>query len=240
MNHLWRVVAAASATAGVCLIGGPAAFAHEQRQVGAYQLTVGWAHEPTYVGEVNAVQLIIHDAKGNPIDDIGSPPTLQVEAIFGGQTSSPLDLEPSFDPDTGLGNHGEFDAALAPTAAGNYTFHFFGTLNGQKVDERFNSGPTTFNTVEEPTSVEFPTKVPALPDLATLTGRLSGRVDHAAALASATTHRADSAHTLGVIGVALGGTGLVAGIGLGGAALRMARRRVATSSQPEASTVSGG
>ena len=239
MNRLWRVVAAASATAGVCLIGGPAAFAHEQRQVGAYLFTVGWAHEPTYVGEVNAVQLFIHDAKGNPIDDIGSPPTLQVEAIFGGQTSSPLDLEPSFDQDTGLGNHGEFDAALAPTAAGNYTFHFFGTLNGQKVDERFNSGPTTFNTVEEPTSVEFPTKVPALADLATLTGRLSGRVDHATALASATTHKANSAHTLGVIGVALGGAGLVAGVGLGGAALRTARRRVA-SSQPEASTMSGG
>jgi hypothetical protein len=225
MHRLWRATAAAGVSLAACLVGGPAAFAHEQRQVGAYQFTVGWVHEPTYVGEENAVELFIHDSHGSPVDDIGTPPTLRIEVVFGGQTSPPLDLEASFDPDTGLGTHGEFDAALIPTASGNYTFHFFGSLNGQKVDERFTSGPATFNTVDDPTAIEFPAKVPTLPDLAALTGRLSPRVDHAETVASASTNRADSAHTLGLIGVILGAAGLVAGVSLGGAGLWIGRRR---------------
>jgi hypothetical protein len=215
-----------------CLWGGPAAFAHEQRHVGAYQFTVGWANEPTYVGEQNAVQLFLHDAKGNPIDDIGSPPTLQVQVIFGGQTSPPLDLEASFDPDTGLGTHGEFEAAIIPTAVGNYTFHFYGSLGGQKIDQRFTSGPTTFNTADDPTGIEFPTKVPTLPDLAALTGRLSPRVDHATAVAAVGVSRANSAHTLALIGVILGAVGLVAGVTLGGAAYMATRRRETPRSSP--------
>ena len=227
MKRFRRAATAAGVTAAVCIFGGPAAFAHEQRQVGAYQFTVGWSHEPTYVGEENSVQLFIHDAHGNPIDDLGSPPTLQVAVIFGSQTSAPLDLEPSFDPDTGLGTHGEFDAAVIPTAVGNYTFHFYGTLNGQNVDQRFTSSATTFNTVEDPTGIDFPAKVPTLPDLASLTNRLSPRVDHATALASSSSSRANSAHTLGLVGVILGAVGLVAGIGLGGTGLMVARRRTA-------------
>ncbi len=221
MHVFRRAAVAASVMAGVCLVGIPAASAHEQRQVGAYQFTVGWSGEPTYIGEQNDVQLFIHDAHGRPVDDIGSPPTLQVEVIFGSQTSSPLDLEPSFDPDTGLGTHGEFDAALIPTAVGNYTFHFYGTLNGQKIDQRFTSGPTTFNTVQDPTGIEFPTKVPTVPELSALTGRLSPRVDHAAAVASTSASHANSAHTLSVIAVILGAAGLV----LGAAALVVSRRR---------------
>ena len=50
------------------------------------------------------------------------------------ETSGPLDLEPSFDPDTGLGTHGEFDAAIIPTQPGNYTFHFYGSINGQPIE----------------------------------------------------------------------------------------------------------
>lgn len=221
MNRFWRAAAAASATTVACLMGAPAAFAHEHRQVGAYQLTVGWEHEPTYVGEQNAVQLFVHDAHGNPIDDLGSPPSVQVEVIFGRQTSSPLDLAASFDPDTRLGTHGEFDAAIVPTAAGNYTFHFFGSINGQKVDEHFTSSPTTFNAVEDPTSVQFPARVPTVPDLATLTNRLSSRVERATTQAASANNKANSAHTFGVIGVILG----AAGSALGGTALAVARQR---------------
>ncbi|HEX4864240.1 MAG TPA: hypothetical protein VFV02_09220 [Acidimicrobiales bacterium] len=239
MKRFWRAATAAGVTAAACLVGGPAALAHEQRQVGAYQFTVGWSHEPTYVGAENSIQLFVHDAHGNPIDDLGSPPTLQVEVIFGTQTSSPLDLEPSFDPDTGLGTHGEFDAAIIPTTAGNYTFHFYGSVNGQKVDERFTSGPTTFNTVADPTGVEFPAKVPTLPDLASLTARLSPRVDHATALASASTNRANSAHTLGLVGLILGAAGLVAGVGLGGAGLMLGRRPAANGRDRSSAGVPG-
>ena len=224
-NRYRRAAVGACTVAAVLAWGTPAAFAHEQRQVGAYQFTVGWEHEPTYVGEENAVQLFIHTANGQPLDDIGTPPTLQVEVMFGAQTSPPLDLEASFDPDTGLGTHGEFDAAIIPTAVGNYTFHFFGAVDGQKVDQRFTSGPTTFNTVADPTGIEFPEHVPTVPDLSALTGRLTPRVDDAATLASASSRKAASAHTLGLIGVVLGALGLAAGAGFGAVSLGAARRR---------------
>jgi hypothetical protein len=232
IRPFWRAAAALMVVAAGGLWGAPAAFAHEQRQVGAYQFTVGWENEPAYVGDQNAVQLFVHDAHGTPIDDIGTPPTLQVQVIFGGQTSPPLDLEPSFDPDTGLGTRGEFDAAIIPTAAGNYTFHFYGSLDGQAIDQRFTSGPSTFNAVQDPTAIEFPAKVPTLPDLATLAGRLSPRVDNATSLASASTSRANSAHTLGLVGLILGAAGLVAGLTLGGAGFLAARRRNARLAAP--------
>ena len=187
---------------------------------------MGWQHEPAYVGAENSVQLFLHDAQGNPVDDIGTPPTLLLTVIFGSQTSVPLDLEPSFDPDTRLGTHGEFDAAIIPTQAGNYTFRLFGSLNGQKIDQRFTSGPTTFNTVQDPTPIEFPSAVPSVPALSTLTDRLSARVDNAVAVVSANNGRANSAHTLGLLGVILGSAGIVIGVALGAGGLFLARRRM--------------
>ncbi len=45
----------------VTFVAGPAS-AHEMRQVGKYQFTVGWGDEPAYSGLRNSVQLIL--AKG--------------------------------------------------------------------------------------------------------------------------------------------------------------------------------
>src|SRR5690348_1167554 len=98
---------------GALVLAAQPAFAHTEKQEGAYQFTVGWLSEPTYAGQPNAVQLIVHDAKGNPVDDIGDG--LKVELIFSGQKSDPFALTPSFDPDTGEGNHGEFTASVIPT-----------------------------------------------------------------------------------------------------------------------------
>src|ERR1700686_1243402 len=87
-----RAGAAVAAATVLSLLAATPAVAHEQRTVGAYKFTVGWEHEPTYTGTLNAVQLFIHDAKGNPVDDLGSPPTLQVTATTGtpAKTSDPL------------------------------------------------------------------------------------------------------------------------------------------------------
>jgi len=190
------------------------AFAHEQRTVGAYHFTVGWEQEPTYVDEQNAVQLFLHDAQGNPIDDLGTPPTLTVQVIFGNQTSQDLDLEPSFDPDTGLGTHGEFDASLTPTEPGNYTFHFTGTINGQAIDQKFTSSPSTFDPVQDPTGIEFPDKDPTVHELGAKLDALSPRVD-------AATSKANSAHSTAGTGEILGIVALVlAVIAIGLAAVR--------------------
>ena len=207
-----RVGAALVAAFLLMILAALPAVAHEQRQVGAYQFTVGWQQEPTYVGQLNAVQLFLHDAKGNPIDDLGNPPSLQVMVSTGGQTSSPLSLEPSFDPDTRLGMHGEFTAAIIPTSPGTYRFHFTGSINGQPVDQTFTSSDSTFNNVEEPTSVEFPAHQPSAADLSASINRLGPRVDATKSAASSAHDKASTAATLSiialVIAVVLGGVSL--------------------------------
>lgn len=218
----FRRVLACTVAAGLAVVVTAApAFAHEQRQVGAYQLTVGWLHEPTYAGVQNSVQITIKDAKGNAVDDLGDPPSLQVTAVTGGQTSDPLTLEPSFDPDTGDGTHGEFDAAIIPTRPGDYTFHFTGTINGQKIDEQFTSSDKTFDTVKEPSAIEFPAKDPSTGQLATSVDRLNPRVDSATSFAKSAKSKASSAGTLALVGVVLAAIAAV----LAAAALLRGRRR---------------
>ena len=219
-----RATAVFGAVATTILFTAGPAFAHEQRQVGAYQLTVGWAHEPAYTGTENAVQIIVKDAKGAPVDDLGSPPTLKVTVSTGSQTSDPLELKPSFDPDTGLGSHGEFDASVIPTAPGDFTFHFTGTINGQPVDEKFTSSDKTFEPVTDPTNVEFPTKNPTIGQMATGLGRLSPRVDAASAAARSGKDRAGTASTLAIVGIIVGAAGVVLALGFGATAIRRAGR----------------
>jgi hypothetical protein len=194
-----RAAVALGATAVVVLLlAGPAA-AHEARQVGAYHLEVGWEHEPTYAGEQNAVQIFIHDAAGNPVDDLGNPTTLHVSAVFGPKTSEPLDLEPSWDPDTGEGTHGEWDAPIIPTAVGTYTFHLTGSIQGQVVDERFTSSDSTFDDVQAPRAIEFPDQTPTAQELAQAQSRLQPRVDTAVAQLSATRSDVSSTKTLAIV-----------------------------------------
>ena len=225
MSYFARASAAFGAVATVVLFTSGPALAHEQRQVGAYQLTVGWAHEPAYTGTENAVQIFIKDAKGAPVDDLGSPPTLKVTVSTGSQTSDPLELKPSFDSDTGLGTHGEFDASVVPTAPGNFTFHFTGTINGQAIEEKFTSSDKTFDPVTDPTSVEFPAKSPTPGQIAASLGRLSPRVDAASAVARSGKDRAGTASILAVVGIIVGAAGVALALGVGATSARRAGRQ---------------
>jgi hypothetical protein len=208
MSRIVSGVVVGATALGILLLGAAPASAHEQRKVGVYQLTIGWQNEPTYAGVLNAVQLFIKDVKGNPIDDLGNPTSLQLTVSTGTKTSDPLDIAPSFDPDTNLGTHGEFDAAVIPTTPGTYTFHLTGTINGQKVDEKFTSSDKTFNDVQAPTGVEFPNQDPTNGELAANMNRVNAREQHAA-------DQAKSSHTVAVVAlvaaIVLGGGGLVVG-----------------------------
>lgn len=212
MTRILSGVVAGAAALCLLFLSATPAWAHEQRQVGAYKLTVGWQHEPTYVGVENAVQIFVNDAKGNPVDDLGNPPTLQVTVTTGAKTSNPLDIRSSFDPDTSLGMHGEFDAAVIPTTPGTYTFHLTGTIKGQKIDEKFTSSDSTFDNVQAPTAIEFPNLDPTNGDLATNLSRQAPRITNAA-------DKANSANTLALValiaGVVLGGAGIVVGLSRG-------------------------
>src|SRR6266542_3907967 len=118
-----------------------------------------------------------------------------VEVGFGDEPASP----------------GDYRAWFIPTAPGPYTFHFTGSIKGQKVDEKFTSSPTTFDEVQDPAKVEFPAKDPT-------TGQLSARVDREtqrlnASLADARRQASDQAGTarlIAIVGVVVGVLGLAA------------------------------
>ncbi len=184
----------AVAISAVLLLGLAAtASAHEHREVGDYELTVGFTGEPALVGEPNGLSLAVqlgHGDDGTPVE--GLQETLEAEVMFAGETK-PLELRASF------GQPGSYVADLLPTAEGAYTFHIFGTIEDLEVDETFTSGPDTFSEVESTDTIAFPAVTAA-----------NGDSGESSAVTEAQ-DTADSARTLAIIGIVAGVLGLAAG-----------------------------
>jgi hypothetical protein len=195
-----RLAIALIAAALLTLGGTLAASAHEHREVGEYEFTVGFLNEPAIVEEPNGLDLRIqegHGDEGTPVEGLAE--SLQAEVTFGSSTMA-LEIEPRF------GQPGAYRANFIPTAEGDYTFHVFGTVNGMEVDETFTSSPDTFSSVGARDVMGFPNQVDAVGDVA--------------ADVESAQDNADSARLIGIIGIVVGALGLLAG----GAALMMARR----------------
>jgi hypothetical protein len=149
--------------------------AHVVEHAGAYTLEIGWQHEPTFVGESNGVQVVIHDGSDKPVTDLAAD-DLKVVVSTGSQQTTELTLEPGFDPVEMEGPLGEYDAAILPTAPGDYTFHLTGSIHGQAVDFTVTSGDETFDAVKGTTDIEFPVKLPTLPEVVTRLDRIDARI----------------------------------------------------------------
>ena len=177
------------------------ASAHEQRDVGSYHFVVGFLNEPSIANQMNGIDVTITTtADKKPVE--GAEKTLKAEVIVGGNAKvMPLPLASRF------GMPGKYAAYFMPTAAESYTFHFTGTINGDTVDQRFESGPGRFDDVQPLAPLQFPQK-------------LSDPADVQAQLASVQSV-ASQGRLLGIAGVIVGLIGLAAG----GAALAAARRR---------------
>ena len=158
--------------------------AHERRTVGPYTFVVGWLVEPSFVGEMNGLDLTVTEtASAKPLE--GLEKTLQAEIVTGGNAATlPLPLAARF------GMAGKYQAQVLPTRTGDYTFHIFGTAGSTKIDERFESGPGRFGSVESTTAVQFPAKLVSADDLAA---------------------RLDEIRTIGIAGVVLGAIALAVG-----------------------------
>jgi hypothetical protein len=91
------------------------ASAHVLKTVGPYHLLIGFGSEPSYAGMQNSVFLLLTNAKsGVPIVDEGLGDTLKVEVGFGTQKKL-LPLVSSYDPDSGQGTKGVYNAYFIPT-----------------------------------------------------------------------------------------------------------------------------
>jgi hypothetical protein len=212
----------------LALVISSTASAHVVKQFGTYSVAMGWIHEPTYVGVENSVQVIVKDAAGKPVDDL-QPGDLQVVVSTAGQQTAALPLQPSFDPDTGLGTPSEYTASLIPTQVGDYTFHLTGSIHGQAVDETATSSDQTFNGVTAGTDVQFPVKLPALGDLSTLIQRVDGRATTANTTATQAQQAAGQASSDAIraltVGALVGGLGVLLGLAGLIVGLRVSRRR---------------
>jgi hypothetical protein len=169
--------------------GAKPASAHVEIDVGngKYAMSIGFRDEPTYVGQPNALSLIVQEygtGGAKPVEGLAD--TLNVRVIKGDQ-SMPLTLVPQ--------GGGNYEGVFVPTETGDYTFHISGTMGDQTVDQTVTSGPTTFDSVQPLTAIEFPRP---LPD--------SAQVAQAAADAEAA---AATARMLGVAGLVAGLLGLV-------------------------------
>jgi len=173
-----------------------AASAHFVFTAGKYRVAIGWQNEPafgtdTYVGAQNAIQVFVDIAsadnpKGTPVSTLNADcthPDFQVTVTVGTTTSSPYCPAPAYDGDTGNGRLDEYDYPMIPTVVGTYTFHIFGTINGTPIDQKVTSGPTTFDSIADSSSVEFPIAVPAVAAVSTKVDAVNQRA--ASALASA-------------------------------------------------------
>jgi hypothetical protein len=123
-----------------------ASSAHEHREVGDYTLVVGFISEPAVQGDTNGMVLEVTRAD---VSVKGLADTLQAQVMFGDQ-SKDMTLTPAF------GEDGVYEAVFIPTEPGDYTFRFFGTIEGVDVDETFTSSPEGFDSVTARSELEFP------------------------------------------------------------------------------------
>jgi hypothetical protein len=177
------------------ILGTTAVLAHETREVGDHTVTVGFIGEPVFTGQKSGLEFRVMSGE-EPVEGLAE--TLEAEVIYEGEQRQ-LPITPRF------GEPGWYQSVFFPTAAGPYTFHIFGEIEGTPFDESFSSGPDTFGEVEEATGGQFPVVLPAAGDIAR---------DAETGAAAATT---------ATIALVLGGAGLVAGLVAIG--LSLARRR---------------
>lgn len=131
--------------------------AHGHVEVGKYELVIGFRSEPAVQGEPNGLDLTVTNLEtGERVNGLAE--TLRVEIIYG-SSSRELEISPRF------GQEGAYTADLLPTAAGDYTWHIWGDIEGTPVDVNMTSSPDTFSSVQPKASISFPAEEPATADL---------------------------------------------------------------------------
>jgi hypothetical protein len=180
-------VLAAVATLAIVVSGlaftSNVALGHERRNVGPYTFVVGWINEPSYVNLLNSLDLTVTETTGGKAVE-GLDKTLKADVTFGGLTTpQPLTLAARF------GQPGKYTGYVMPTKVGEYTFHITGSVGTMNVDEKFQSGPGRFGSIEATDALQYPAKIVSNSDLAA---------------------RLDQLQTLVIAGIVLGGLALVA------------------------------
>lgn len=189
MSRLVRVLGVAALAAFFC--APSSALAHERRTVanGKYDVVVGWDVEPAYVDMKNGAGIRIMDATTtNPVQ--GAETTLKLQIRQGGSIQS-FPLRAVF------GQNGYYVADLLPTRDGEYQWIFTGSINGDALNETFDTADGKIDKVEPQTALQFPL---TLPDPA-----------QSASAVQAAQADAAGARRLAYVGIGIGVLGVLAG-----------------------------
>jgi hypothetical protein len=183
MSRLLAAVAIAAVVVSSFAASTNVALGHERRTVGPYTFVVGWINEPAYVNLLNSLDLTVTETSGGKAVE-GLEKTIKADLTFGGtSTAQPLTIAARF------GLPGKYSGYVMPTKVGDYTFHITGTVGTMNVDEKFESGPGRFGSIESTDSLQYPQKLVSNTDLAA---------------------RLDQLQTLVIAGIVLGGLALLA------------------------------
>ena len=116
---------------------------------------------------------------------------------------------------------GHYTAEFIPTAPGDYRMRFFGSIEGNAIDESFDSGPDTFDTVVPSDAIQFPIVLESNREVQNAAqGALDSVQDLETNLNTASS-TASVGMTIGIIGIIFG----VIATGLSVFAITIARRR---------------
>jgi hypothetical protein len=170
------------------------ASAHERRTIsnGKYDVVVGWDVEPAYDGQKNGASIRISQAGSDPAVPVqGAEKTLKVQIRQGASTRE-FPLRAVF------GQQGYYVADILPTRDGDYQWTFVGSIDGNAVNDTFDTADGKFNKVEPTTALQFPQ---TLPDAAQSTAALQ-----------AAQAEAQGARTMAYVGIGVGLLGLLAAL----------------------------
>ena len=176
------------------LLAPTTALPHERRTIagGKYAVAVGWDAEPAIEGQKNAASIRIVLANTNPPQPVeGAEDTLKIWICQGADTRE-FPLHAVF------GQRGYYVAHFVPTRAGDYQFTFVGTIDGDPVDEIFDSADGRFGGVEPIADMEFPVRL--------------GESAQVAAAVHEAHSAAQSARVLATAGLGIGIVSLVAAL----------------------------
>ena len=229
----------ASAVAAVLSLAVGTVLAHEGREVGDYNINIGWIVEPAYEGFLNGVEVRITRVaegggdhgesttmsegddsggtmtmSGDHHDDSGGvtglEKTLQVEVVY-----VPTGASRVVNLTADAAEKGRYTAPMLPTTPGVYEFRVFGAIEGLQVDETFASlgGGGGFDDIRPLAALQFPEELPSTRELESA---VRGAISTAEQAQDAAEEGSDvlpiAALALGLAGALLGVVGLVVGL----------------------------
>lgn len=192
------------------LIAVPAAVAHESRQVGEYDLLVGWMDEPAYEGMKNGVDFRVtraSDHNGHGHNDNGDDAGVEglEESVDVEITHEPSGTSEVFSLHAVWGQPGHYTTDVLPTRPGAYEFRFFGTIGDVELDETFVSDSLGggFDDVVSAADIHFPERRPEIREIEEVARGALSSSQAAEAAAGDARDRIAGANTIAIVALVI-------------------------------------